>query len=203
MNRTFLLIAIAAVTIAGIGVGLLLPGLQGGPLTGSIVPITTLPPLTMTKMPTPTPVPPVSITIMGTCSPYRFWDNTNKLYDWNWNLHSVTTYDATCLPPGVLLQRVDWTITGTRNGGGTRECVHQYSERWAGMPDYGIPPTELPVTDTYAIDDGYTWVGCPYYGPDICPPEDRSTGTPFTASCTITTTDGNSYTKTVPLVLST
>lgn len=202
MNRTLLVIAIVVIAIAGIGVGLLLPALQGGPLTGSIVPITTIPPLTMTKMPTPTPAP-VSITITGTCSPYRFWDNTNKFYDWNWNLHSVTTYDATHLPPGVLVQRVDWTITGTRKGGGTKECVHRYSERWEGMPDYGIPPSELPVTDTYTIDDGYTWVGCPYYGPDLCPPEDRSTGTPFTASCTVTTTDGKSYTKSVELVLST
>ena len=140
----------------------------------------------------------VGIAIMGTCSPYREWDNEHKLYDWNWNLHCLATYDARGLPPGLLLQRVDWTITGARKSGGIEECVHRYMERWAGLPEAGIPPSELPVKDTFTIDDGYTWVGC--YGSELCPPRDWVTGPPFTASCTITTTDGKSYTRSFTLV---
>lgn len=91
MNRTLLLVAIAAIAIVGIGVGLLLPALQGGPLTGSILPISTFPTMmTMRTMPTPTPtpVPPVSITITGTYSPYRFVHEDLQLYDWHWNLQA-------------------------------------------------------------------------------------------------------------------
>jgi hypothetical protein len=200
MNRTLFVAAIAAIAIIGIGVGLLLPGLQGGPLSGSIAPIvTTYHPLTMTKMPTPTPtpVPPVVITVTGSYSPYRTWNDNVKSYDWYWNLHSVNTYDATHLPAGVVLQKVEWWITGTLDDGRTTTCVHQYKVRSDGFPDYGFPPTELPLTGSNAVNDGYTWVGC--YGPDLCPSSEWVTGPPFTASCTVTTTDGNTYTKSVPM----
>lgn len=195
MNRTFLLIA-AAITIVGIGVGLLLPGLQGGPLAGSIVPMTTIPPITI-KL-TPTPVPPVVITVTGSYSPYRTWNDNVHVNDWYWNLHSVNTYDASHLPPGVVLQKVSWWITGTLQDGRTTTRVSQYSERWEGVPECGIPAKELPVTDSYTINDGYTWVGC--YGNTLCPASEWTTGPPFTAGCTITTTDGNSYSQTFPLV---
>lgn len=191
MNRTQLVVVIAAVAIVGIGIGLLLPGFQGGPLTGTIVPMTTLP------MITPTPAPPF-ISVIGSYSPNRVWKDNLKLYDWYWNLRVVTNYDASHLPPGVLLQKVSWTITGTLQDGRTKDVVSQYMERWAGLPEAGIPPSELPVKDTSTIDDGYTWVGC--YGSELCPPRDWVTGPPFTASCTITTTDGNSYTRSFTLV---
>jgi len=189
MNRTHLLIAIAAVTIVGIGVGLLLPGFQVGPLTGSIAP------------PTPTISPPPApphIMVTGSYSPSRVWNDDLKLYDWYWNLHSVTAYDASHLPPGVMLQKVSWSITGTLQDGRTTQRVSQYMERWEGLPAAGIPPSELPLTGSHTIDDGYTWVGC--YGPDLCSPDEWVTGPPFTATCTITTTDGNSYARTVPLI---
>ena len=197
MNRTQLLIALAAVAIVGIGIGLLLPGFQGGPLTGTIVPMTTMPTMTLPPTPTPTPAPPF-IFVVGSYSPSSTWNNDLKLYEWHWNLRSVTRYDASHLPPGVLLQKVSWSITGTLQDGRTRQCVDRYMERWAGLPEAGIPPSELPVTDTTTIDDGYTWVGC--YGSELCPPSDWVTGPPFVASCTITTTDGNSYSKTFQLV---
>ncbi|MEN6342990.1 MAG: hypothetical protein ABFC89_10600 [Methanospirillum sp.] len=196
MNRTLLLIAIAAIAIVGIGVGLLLPGLQGGLLTGSIVPMTTIPP--MTNKLTPTPVPPVVITVAGSYSPYRKWNDNVGAYDWYWNLQSVNTYDATRLPAGVVVQKAAWTITGTLDDGRTTARVSQYSERWAGFPDYGIPPQELPVTDSYTINDGYTWIGC--YGPDLCPSSEWVNRPPFTASCTVTATDGTSYTRSFSLL---
>ncbi|MGD9937395.1 MAG: hypothetical protein AB7S61_07980 [Methanoregulaceae archaeon] len=199
MNRIQLLIALAAVAIVGIGISLLLPGFQGGPLTGSIVPMTTNPPITFFHTPTPKPIPPF-ITVVGSYSPNRVWKDDLKLYDWYFNLNSVSTYDASHLPPGVLLQKVSWSITGTMQDGSTRQCVSQYMERWTGLPEAGIPPTELPLTDAHTITDGYTRVGCSYYGPDLCPPDDWNPGPPFTASCVITTTDGNSYSKSFTLV---
>lgn len=137
------------------------------------------------------PYTPPVITVTGSYSPYRVWNNDIKVYDWYWNLHSVNTYDATHLPPGVVLQRVSWTITGTLDIGGTRTCLSQYTERFPGWPALGLAPQELALTDTTTINDGYAWLGC--YSPDLCPADDWVTGPPFTASCTLTTTDGGSY----------
>ncbi len=148
----------------------------------------------MTIKLTPTPVPPVIITVTGSYSPYRTWSSSLGSYDWNWNLHSTTNYDASHLPSGVVLQKVTWWITGMLADGRTTTCVSQEQVRWEGVPGY-FPPQELPVTQTYAMNDGYTWVGC--YGPDLCPASEFVTGPPFMAGCTITTTDGNSYTRSV------
>ncbi|NLX49157.1 MAG: hypothetical protein GXY82_04655 [Methanospirillum sp.] len=202
MNRKLMLISISTVAIVGIGVGILLPALQSESLTGSIVPITTMPSMMFTLLPTPTPtpVPPVSIMVTGSYSPYRTWNNDIKAYDWYWNLHSVNTYDATHLPPGVVLQRVSWTITGTLGIGGTRTCVNRYIQRFEGLPELDLAPQELALTGSATIDDGYS-VGC--YGPDLCPPDDWCAGPPFTATCTITTKDGMTYTRSAELVLST
>ena len=114
MNRTHLLVAIAAFVIMGIGVGLLLPNLQGVQLTGSIAPISPADPWTMTKMRTPAPthVPPV-IRISGTYSPLVNGDSAG-LDKWHWELHGMMTSDATCLPAGIQLQRADWRFNGAR-----------------------------------------------------------------------------------------
>lgn len=193
MNRTSLLIAVAAIAIAGVGVGLLLPALESGPLAGSIAPqVTTIHPVTTA------PAPRVAITVAGTYSPYRTWNDNVKAYDWYWNLHSANTYEATHLPAGVALQKVAWTITGTLEDGRTTTRVSRYSERFAGWPEAGLPPQELALAGSYAIDDGFSWAGC--YGPDLCPASEWVTGPPFTASCTVTTTDGRTFTRSAELV---
>jgi len=137
------------------------------------------------------------ITVTGSYSPYRVWNDDIKVYDWYWSLYSVTTYDASHLLPGVLLQRVSWSITGRLDDGRTTELVGQYMERFPGWPEFGIPPSELPLTDSHTINDGYAWLGC--YSPTICPSNTWVEGPPFIASSTITTTDGNSFTTTIQL----
>ncbi|MEN6342652.1 MAG: hypothetical protein ABFC89_08850 [Methanospirillum sp.] len=138
------------------------------------------------------PYTPPVITVSGSYSPYRTWNDDLKVYDWYWNLHSVYTYDASHLPPGVVLQTVSWWITGTLDDGRTTTRFDQYTQRFPGFPEYGLPPQELALTGTRTVNDGYTWVGC--YGDNLCPASEWVTGPPFTAGCTITTTDGNSYT---------
>jgi hypothetical protein len=189
MNRTLLAIAIAAVAIVGIGVGLLLPGVQSGPLTGAIGGTDGSP------TPTPKPSPPV-ITITGSYAPVKKWNNDLKLYEWNWNLHSVTTYDASHLASGVKLEKVSWTITGTLQDGRSSTRVSRFMQRSEGLPGY-YPPTELAAIYTNTIDDTYTWIGC--YGPDLCPSSEWIIVPPFTAECTITTTDGSTYPGTYQL----
>ncbi len=191
MNRTYLLFAIAAIATVGIGIGLVLPNLQGGPLTGSIAPNTTFLPATMTVTP-----PPVVITVDGSYSPYQSWNNDDG-YVWYWDLHSVTTHDASNLPPGIVLQKVEWTITGTLEGGRTTTLVDHYMERSEGMPGY-FPPRELQVTYTNDINDRGTQIGC--HGTDLCPSSAWMIRPPFRARCTITTTDGFTYTRSVELV---
>lgn len=136
------------------------------------------------------------MTVTGTYSPY-VKDRDAQLYDWNLNLHMVVSWDASHLPPGVLLQRISWSIIGSKGDGTTPELVGQYILRSPGFPDYGIPPSELPVVSGKTIDDGYTWLG--YYGSTIGPSNTWVVKPPFIGSLTIRTTDGNSYTKTVTL----
>jgi hypothetical protein len=143
------------------------------------------------------PYTPPVITVTGSYSPYRVWNNDIKVYDWYWNLHSVNTYDASHLPPGVVLQRVTWWITGTLEDGRTTMRVNQYTERWDGWPEFGFPPQELALTNSYTINDGYSWAGC--YSPELCPADTWVEGPPFTAGCTLTTTDGGSYTASTVL----
>ena len=143
------------------------------------------------------PYTPPVITVTGSYSPYRVWNNDIKVYDWYWNLHSVDSYDATHLPPGVVLQQVSWWITGTLDDGRTTSLFSQYTQRFPGWPEFGIPPQEIALTGSRAIDDGYAWLGC--YSPDICPAQEWVEGPPFTAGCTLTTTDGGSYSTSVVL----
>lgn len=190
MDRKLVLIAIAAVALAGIGVGVLLANFEGGPLEGSIVPNTTVLPATMTVTP-----PPVVIWVDGSYSPYRSWNSDNG-YVWYWDFHSVTTHDASNLPPGVVLQKVEWTITGTLEGGRTTLLVNHYMERYEGIPGYSAP-RELPVTYTNDINDRGTQIGC--HGTELCPSSAWMIRPPFRARCTITTTDGFTYTRSVEL----
>lgn len=187
MNRKHLLIAIAAVALAGIGVGLLLPALEGGPLTGSIAPTDDS---QLIEMP-----PPPAITVTGTVTPYRSLNSNLNLYEWCWHLHSVITYDASHLPPGVGLQQVAWTIAGTLPDGRTHLCVSNFmlrSENW-----------ELPVTDTITVDEGFRDFCIMYGGPqmELCPASRMYPGPPFTATCTLTTTTGSTYTQSAQLVV--
>ena len=140
-----------------------------------------------------TPAPRVVVTVAGSFSPYRKWNDNVKAYDWYWNLHSVNTYEATHLPAGVGLQKVAWTIAGTLDDGRTTTRVSQSVERFPGWPEAGIPPQELALAGSYAVNDEFSWVGC--YGPDLCPSSEWVIGPPFTASCTVTTTDGTTYTR--------
>jgi hypothetical protein len=128
------------------------------------------------------------MTVTGSYSPYSVFDGW---YYWYWNLHLVATWDASHLPPGVLLQRITWSITGS-NGD---NVVYQYTERRPAEP--WSPAHELPVVSSENVDDGYTFIGC--IGPDLCPSDAWLVGPPFTGSLTITTTDGNSYTTTTTL----
>lgn len=191
MNRNLILIAIAAVAIVGIGVGLLLPALQGGPLAGSIVPNWTTKPVTLVRTTAPTPpLPNVSITMLGTCSPYKRTIDQMGRYEWCWNLHSVAAYDATRLPPGVQVDTVHRTITAARYDGGTKLCSSSYIQSVGG----------LPATDSYTIDDLDTPVGCNVVNGDFCPSTEWIFGPPFIATCTVTTTDGTSYTESIELM---
>ena len=131
------------------------------------------------------------ITVTGTYSPYRVFDGW---YYWYWNLHMVTTWDASNLPAGVELQRISWSIYGTTYGR-TDQLVYRYTERRPA--EFGFPAYELPVVSSDTINDGYTDIGC--ISPDLCPSDTWATGPLFTGSCTITTTDGNSYTTTTTL----
>ena len=187
MNRTHLLLAIAAIAIVGIGVGLLLPNLQSGPITGSFLPMTPAGPWTMTRTPTPTPTPVApAIEIAGLYSPYLKEDSWGRDV-WHWKLYCMMAYDATCLPEGVRLQKVEWSMTGARYDGGTEVCYHRYT----------IDP---PMTDSYTCLSDDTRVGCDSCGPPLCPSAEWTVRPPFTASCTLTTTDGTTYTKSVELI---
>jgi len=129
------------------------------------------------------------MTATGTYSAYRVYDGW---YYWYWNLHMVATWDASHLPPGVLLQRITWSITGN---GGSSQLVYQSIQRIPA--EFGFPASELPVVSSETIDDGYTFTGC--ISPTLCPSDSWLVGPPFTGSLTITTTDGNSYTTTTTL----
>lgn len=199
MNRNLILIAIAAVVIAGIGVGLLLPALNSGPLAGSIAPTTTEPPLvdiTVTFTPTPTPVQPVVITITGSYSPVK---KSNGY--WYWHLKSVTDYDATSLPVGVVLESVYWSITGLDEDGKETERVRDIAvpEAVPMAGEGGSAPTSgwIPLAQTWTLDDANTDTGCT--GANLCAQSQMWFKPPFNASCTIRASDGNSYTKTVML----
>ncbi len=135
-----------------------------------------------------------AMTVTGTYSPYPV-DETGGVYDWYLNLHMVVTWDASHLPPGVLLERISWSINGSKGDGTRPELVGQYISRYPGSP--GIPPHELPVVSGETIDDGYTWLG--YYGETIGPSYTWKRQPPFIGSLTITTTDGISYIKSVTL----
>ncbi len=136
------------------------------------------------------------MTVMGTYSPYRVWKDA-QVYDWYMNLHMVVTWDASHLPPGVLLERVSWSITGSLGGNRTTTRVAGDKVRIPAHPEYGTPAYELPVISSETIDDGYTWLG--YYGETLGPSDTWVVKPPFIGSLTIRTTDGNSYTKTVTL----
>lgn len=70
------------------------------------------------------------------------------LFDWYWDLRSVTNDDISHLPPGILLEKRSRTSTATLEDGRTKECVSQFMEHGTGLPEVGFPPSELPVKDT-------------------------------------------------------
>jgi len=145
------------------------------------------------------PYTPPVMTVAGSYSPYRVWNDNIKVYDWYWNLHYDATWDASHLPPGVVLQRIDWFIDGSLGTWGTYRAKHMYQVRFPGWPDLGLPPQELPVVSGNSMNDGYSWLGC--YAPDLdmCPADEWVQNPPFTAGITLTTIDGNTYTTTAAM----
>jgi len=144
------------------------------------------------------PYTPPVMSVEGSYSPYRVWNDNIKVYDWYWNLHYDATWDASDLPPGVLMQRIDWFIDGSLGAWGTYQAVHVYEVRFAGIPGF-LPPQELPRVSTFSWNDGYSWLGC--YAPDLdmCPADEWVQNPPFTARITLTTIDGNTYTTTAAM----
>lgn len=191
MNRNLVLIAIAAVVVVGVGIGLLLPALQGGPVTGSIVPNWTTGPMTRVITTAPTPaLPNVSITLTGTYVPYQRTIDQHGNYNWVWKVHSVAAYDATRLPTGVYVDVVHHAVTATRIRDGTAiPCDSTYLT--SSQP--------LPATDSHTIDDQDLDVGCYAEDDDFCPSTEWITGPPFVATCTVWTSDGAAYTETIEL----
>ena len=189
MNRNLILITIAAVAIVGIGIGLLLPNLQDGTLTGSIVPNWTTRPVTLMRTTAPTPaLPNVSITLTGTYVPYKRPIDQLGHYNWVWRLYSVAEYDATRLPPGVYVDTVHHGVTGTRIRDGTIiPCDSTYLT--SSQP--------LPATDSHTIDDQNDDVGCYVEDDDFCPSSEWIIGPPFVATCTVWTSDGAVYTESI------
>lgn len=191
MKRSYLLIAIAAIAIAGIGIGLLLSPLQDGPLTGSVVPNWTTSPVTMVRTTIPPgPVPNVSITMGGTYSPYKRPVDQMGRYNWCWKLHSMAAYDATRLPAGVHVDTVHHAVTATRTSGGTILCDSSYL----------LDTVPFPATYSHTIDDLDTDVGCNAEDDDFCPSTEWIIGPPFVATCTVWTSDGVSYTESIELI---
>jgi hypothetical protein len=101
------------------------------------------------------------------------------------------------MPPGVLLDKVSWGVTGTLQDGRTTSLVSQYTQRFPGYPPLGLPPQELALAGSHIVNDGYAWLGC--YNTEICPATEWVEGPPFRAWCSITTTDGGAYSTTVEL----
>jgi hypothetical protein len=144
------------------------------------------------------PYSPPVMTVSGTYAPYRVWNDDIKVYDWYWNLHYDSTWDASHLPPEVVLQRIDWFMDGSLGNWGTYQAAHVYQQRYPGWPGY-FPPQELPLVSGHSMNDGYSWLGC--YAPDLdmCPANEWVQGPPFTAGITLTTIDGNTYTTTAAM----
>ena len=153
------------------------------------------------------PYTPPVMTVSGSYSPYREWNSEWGWYDWYWNLNYHATYDASHLPPGVVLQRVSWSIIGMYDDWMTpwednipHTCLSQYSQRTDAW--LGFPAIELPITNSYSINANWESIGCTtcaLCGDEVCPEEEWDLGPPFTAIITITTTDGNSYTTTATM----
>ena len=143
------------------------------------------------------PYTPPVMTVSGTYEPYRVGDGYFESYNWYWNLHYDSTWDASRLPPGVVLQRIDWYIDGSWWMGGTYQALHVYEVRSPGYP--GLPPQELPLVSTFSWDDGYSWIGCHEEDLGLCPTNEWARSPPFTARIILTTTDGNTYTTTAAM----